>query len=77
MFELYYTACLAELEEITPTKDKKPCSLLFQQAVQSARMYYNDMHILPYTHYAGYLYRQQEYKSVLRYWAEAAKVVQK
>lgn len=35
------------------------------------------MHLYPYTSYAAYCYRHQEYKTALKYWASAARIIQK
>jgi len=74
---MFDTAYLAEIEETRPTPHKKPCHELFQEAISSVRINYNDMHIFPYTMYAAYLSRQTDYKQAMKYWAHAARVVQR
>jgi hypothetical protein len=66
---------LAELEEIKPTPGRVPCITLLQQGIQSARKYYNNMHVYPYTYQAGYFYRHNLYKQAFKSWANASDVI--
>lgn len=66
---------LADLEEINPTQGRPPCSSLFQEAILSARKYYNNQHVYPYTYQAGYFYRHNMYKEAFESWANASDVI--
>ncbi|OXA55649.1 menin [Folsomia candida] len=68
---------LADLEEVNPTSGKPTCPTLYQDAVLSGRTYYGDMHIYPYTSNAAYFFRHNDFKTSLKYWAHAARIVQK
>lgn len=74
-----YLVTLADLEELSPstTPGKLDPPALYQEAVLSNRTFYNDMHIFPYTAFAGYSFRNEDFKSALKYWAHAARIVQK
>ncbi|XP_071454833.1 menin [Hetaerina americana] len=66
---------LGDLEEIAPTSGRPPCSVLFEEAVNSARLYYNNQHVYPYTYQGGYFYRSSMYKEAFESWANAADVI--
>ncbi|XP_046388544.1 menin [Ischnura elegans] len=66
---------LGDLEEIAPTSGRPPCSSLFDEAVNSARLYYNNQHVYPYTYQGGYFYRSGMYKEAFESWANAADVI--
>ncbi|KAL1122304.1 hypothetical protein AAG570_003709 [Ranatra chinensis] len=66
---------LAELEEIKPSPGRVPCATLLQQGIQTARKYYNNMHVYPYTYQAGYFYRHNLYKQAFKSWANASDVI--
>uniref|UniRef100_A0A1B6KSE4 Menin n=2 Tax=Cicadellinae TaxID=33370 RepID=A0A1B6KSE4_9HEMI len=66
---------LADLEEISPTPGRPPCSSLFQEAIMSARKHYNNQHVYPYTYQAGYFYRHNMYKEAFESWANASDVI--
>ncbi|KAG5330838.1 MEN1 protein, partial [Acromyrmex charruanus] len=68
---------LAELEEAAPTPGRPPPIDLFQEAVRSARKYYGNAHVYPYTYQGGYLYRHELHVNALASWADAADVLRK
>nr|XP_018897521.1 PREDICTED: menin [Bemisia tabaci] len=66
---------LGDLEEISPTLGRPPCSSLFQEAILMSRKYYNNMHVYPYTYQGGYFYRHNLYKEAFQSWANASDVI--
>ncbi|XP_014212070.1 menin [Copidosoma floridanum] len=68
---------LGELEEAAPTPGRCPAIHLFQEAVQSARKYYDNSHVYPYTYLGGYLYRHGLHVNALASWADAADALRK
>ncbi|XP_075225857.1 menin 1 [Lycorma delicatula] len=66
---------LADLEEISPSPGRPPCSTLFQEAILCARKHYNNQHVYPYTYQAGYFYRHNMYKEAFESWANASDVI--
>ncbi|PSN44102.1 Menin [Blattella germanica] len=66
---------LSDLEEVSPTPGRPPCSTLFQEAAISARTYYKNQHVYPYTYQGGYFYRHKMYKEAFESWANAADVI--
>ncbi|KDR24179.1 Menin, partial [Zootermopsis nevadensis] len=66
---------LSDLEEVSPTSGRPPCSTLFQEAAISARTYYKNQHVYPYTYQGGYFYRHKMYKEAFQSWANAADVI--
>lgn len=66
---------LSDLEEVSPTPGRPPCSTLFQEAAMSARTYYKNQHVYPYTYQGGYFYRHKMYKEAFGSWANAADVI--
>lgn len=66
---------LSDLEEVSPTPGRPPCSALFQEAVLSARTYYANQHVYPYTYQGGYFYRHKMYKQAFESWANASDVI--
>lgn len=67
--------CLGELEEVSATKGRPTCVELYTAAIASARKYYKNHHVYPYTYQGGYYYRQQKYKDALAAWANAGDVI--
>ncbi|OXU26838.1 hypothetical protein TSAR_008527 [Trichomalopsis sarcophagae] len=68
---------LGELEEAAPTPGRPPAINLFQEAIRSARKYYGNAHIYPYTYQGGYLYRHGLHANALASWADAADALRK
>ncbi|VEN59854.1 unnamed protein product [Callosobruchus maculatus] len=66
---------LGDLEEISPKEGKVPCKTLFEEAITSARTYYNNQHVYPYTYQGGYFYRNKMYKEAFESWANASDVI--
>ncbi|CAH1104885.1 unnamed protein product [Psylliodes chrysocephalus] len=66
---------LGDLEEIAATEGKVPCKDLFQEAVTSARSYYSNQHVYPYTYQGGYFYRNKMYEEAFESWANASDVI--
>ncbi|XP_030750722.1 menin isoform X2 [Sitophilus oryzae] len=66
---------LGDLEEISPKRSDIPCSSLFEEAIESARKYYNNQHVYPYTYQGGYYYRNNMYKEAFESWANASDVI--
>ncbi|KAJ9585308.1 hypothetical protein L9F63_002893, partial [Diploptera punctata] len=66
---------LSDLEDLSPTPGRPPCSTLFQEAAISARKYYKNQHVYPYTYQGGYFYRHKMYKDAFESWANAADVI--
>uniref|UniRef100_A0A6P7F8Q7 Menin n=1 Tax=Diabrotica virgifera virgifera TaxID=50390 RepID=A0A6P7F8Q7_DIAVI len=66
---------LGDLEEISATEGKVPCKLLFEEAIFSARNYYNNQHVYPYTYQGGYFYRNKMYEEAFESWANASDVI--
>uniref|UniRef100_A0A1L8DCS9 Menin n=2 Tax=Nyssomyia neivai TaxID=330878 RepID=A0A1L8DCS9_9DIPT len=66
---------LGELEEMCQT-DKRPASeALYEESVRSARTYYKNYHVYPYTYQGGYYYRKNLYKNAFASWANAGDVI--
>lgn len=68
---------LGDLEEINPTPGRPPPLELFQESVISAKKFYNDHHVYPYTYKGGFCYRNGRYKEAIEAWANAASVIRK
>ncbi|KAH0566850.1 hypothetical protein KQX54_004813 [Cotesia glomerata] len=68
---------LGDLEEAAPTPGRPPAIVLFQEAIKSARKYYGNAHVYPYTYQGGYLYRHGLHANALASWADAADVLRK
>ncbi|KAJ8919274.1 hypothetical protein NQ315_003858 [Exocentrus adspersus] len=66
---------LGDLEEISSKEGKVPCKTLFEEAIVSARRYYNNQHVYPYTYQGGYFYRNKMYKEAFESWANASDVI--
>ncbi|XP_057668946.1 menin [Diorhabda carinulata] len=66
---------LGDLEEISATEGKVPCKSLFEEAIYSARTYYNNQHVYPYTYQGGYFYRNKMYEEAFESWANASDVI--
>lgn len=69
------TGNLGDLEEISPTPDRQLCSVLFEEAILSAKTFYQNQHVYPYTYQAGFFYRHNMYKEAFESWANAADVI--
>jgi menin len=67
---------LGDLEELFPTPGRPPCATLFEEAISSARTFYRNHHVYPYTYQGGYYYRHNMYKEAFESWANAADVIQ-
>ncbi|KAH9418569.1 Menin [Dermatophagoides pteronyssinus] len=71
---------LGDIEDVcsihSTTARKHPLEL-FNEAIESARKYYNDYHVYPYTYLGGYYFRKRQFKQAFRAWADAARVVMK
>ncbi|KAF7993352.1 hypothetical protein HCN44_006412 [Aphidius gifuensis] len=52
-----------------------PAIALFEEAIRSARLYYGNAHVYPYTYQGGYLYRHGHHANALASWADAADVL--
>lgn len=68
---------IGDLEEVNTTPGRPSPEVLFEEAIESARSYYDNMHVYPYTYLGGYYYRMKHYKEALRAWAEASHVISK
>ncbi|KAK9870331.1 hypothetical protein WA026_006416 [Henosepilachna vigintioctopunctata] len=66
---------LGDLEEIAPKEGRIQCNTLFKEAIQSARTFYNNQHVYPYTYQGGYFYRHKMYKEAFESWANASDVI--
>ncbi|XP_044732761.1 menin isoform X2 [Chrysoperla carnea] len=66
---------LGDLEEIASTPGRPPCATLFKEAIKSAKTYYSNHHVYPYTYQGGYFYRNKMYKEAFESWANAADVI--
>lgn len=70
-------ANLADLEEISPSPERPPCKQIFEEATSTAKEFYNDQHIYPYTYLGGYYNRKKQYYEAMRCWVDAAHVAGK
>jgi menin len=68
-------ATLADMEEVKATEGRPLSSAIYVQAIESARLHYDNMHVYPYTYYGNYHYRRANYKQALHSWAQAAAVI--
>ena len=68
---------LGDLEEISPTEGRPHCKQLFNESINSAKQFYNNQHVYPYTFQGGYCYRKKRYKDALSSWADASDVIRK
>ncbi|KAJ8927114.1 hypothetical protein NQ314_020387 [Rhamnusium bicolor] len=66
---------LGDLEEISSKVGRVPCKTLFEEAIASARTYYNNQHVYPYTYQGGYFYRNKLYQEAFESWANASDVI--
>lgn len=66
---------LGDLEEISAKEGKVPCEKLFEESIASARTYYNNHHVYPYTYQGGYFYRNKMYDEAFQSWANASDVI--
>lgn len=66
---------IGDLEEVNPMPGRPSPELLFKEAIESAKKYYENMHVYPYTYLAGYYYRIRHYREAMRAWAEASQVI--
>ncbi|XP_055840071.1 menin isoform X2 [Episyrphus balteatus] len=66
---------LGELEEVSPTIGRKSCEALYIEAIQSAKVFYNNHHVYPYTYQGTYYYRLGKYREAFRSWANAGDVI--
>ncbi|CAH1724423.1 unnamed protein product [Aphis gossypii] len=68
---------LGDLEELNATPGRPHCTILFEEAISAARIYYNDMFVYPYTYQGGYFYRHNMIKDAFASWANASQVISK
>lgn len=68
---------LGDLEEISPTPGRPSSLVLFNKAINSARVHYKNMHVYPYTYLGGYHFRHRHFKEAIAAWSEAACVIRK
>lgn len=68
---------IGDLEEVNATPGRPSPEVLFKEAIESAKSYYDNMHVYPYTYLGGYYYRMKHYREALRAWAEASRVISK
>lgn len=68
---------LGDLEEISPTPGRPPPVDIFEEAIQSSKVHYDNQHVYPYTYLGGYHNRNHNYKQALKAWAEATNAVKK
>lgn len=67
-------------DDTTPETELKEssrpdCVALYNQAIRSARTYYDDRHVYPYTFQGGYYHRHKMYKEAFHAWACAGDVI--
>lgn len=71
---------LGDIEDVcsihSTTARKHPLEL-FNEAIESAKKYYNDYHVYPYTYLGGYYFRKRQFKQAFQAWADASRVVMK
>lgn len=63
-----------DVDEVTSLPD---ASAIYHQAIRSARTYYEDRHVYPYTFQGGYYHRHKMYKEAFNAWACAGDVIRK
>ncbi|XP_011189569.2 menin [Zeugodacus cucurbitae] len=66
---------LGELEEISPTPKRISCEQLYKEAIQSARKFYRNHHVYPYTYQGNFYNRLLKYREAFAAWANAADVI--
>lgn len=66
---------LGELEEISPTPKRISCEQLYKEAIQSARKFYRNHHVYPYTYQGNFYNRLLKYREAFASWANAADVI--
>ncbi|XP_012161606.1 menin isoform X2 [Ceratitis capitata] len=66
---------LGELEEISPTPKRITCEQLYKEAIQSARNFYRNHHVYPYTYQGNFYNRLLKYREAFAAWANAADVI--
>ncbi|GAB0092231.1 Menin [Sergentomyia squamirostris] len=66
---------LGELEEMCQTSTRPASEELYEESVQSARKFYKNYHVYPYTYQGGYYYRKNLYKNAFSSWANAGDVI--
>ncbi|KAL3875111.1 hypothetical protein ACJMK2_038045 [Sinanodonta woodiana] len=68
---------LGDLEELCPTLERPLPVQIFDKAIESAKTYYNEQHVYPYTYLGAYHCRKGNYREALKAWADAASVIKK
>lgn len=63
------------LEENGSRPLRPDSATLYIQAIRSARTYYDDRHVYPYTFQGGYYHRHKMYKEAFNAWACAGDVI--
>ncbi|TMW48962.1 hypothetical protein DOY81_005953 [Sarcophaga bullata] len=66
---------LGELEEINPTSKHITCEELYREAIESAKVHYQNHHVYPYTYQGNYYNRLNRYRDAFAAWANAADVI--
>uniref|UniRef100_A0A1B0ABC3 Menin n=1 Tax=Glossina pallidipes TaxID=7398 RepID=A0A1B0ABC3_GLOPL len=66
---------LGELEEVNPTIKRVSCEHLYREAIESARLHYQNHHVYPYTYQGNYYNRLNKYREAFGAWANAADVI--
>ncbi|XP_055386137.1 menin [Condylostylus longicornis] len=66
---------LGELEEVSATYKRPNCEEIYKEAIKSARKYYENHHVYPYTYQGNYYYRQMNYRQAFASWANASDVI--
>ncbi|XP_073434561.1 menin isoform X2 [Dendrobates tinctorius] len=67
---------LADLEDLALTSGRPKPLELYNQAIQSSRVHYENQHLYPHIYLAAYHCRKKDVREALKAWAETAAVIQ-
>jgi Menin. len=66
---------IADLEEIEPTDQKLTIIELYEKAISINIKQYGGRQVYPFTYYAGFSFRTQQYRKALELWKQGARAV--
>ncbi|XP_069596226.1 menin isoform X1 [Ranitomeya imitator] len=67
---------LADLEDLASTSGRPKPLELYNKAIQSSRVHYENQHLYPHIYLAAYHCRKKNVREALKAWAETAAVIQ-
>ncbi|KAM5138115.1 menin [Mantella aurantiaca] len=67
---------LADLEDLAPTPGCPKPLELYNKAIQSSKVHYENQHLYPHIYLAAYHCRSKDVREALKFWAETSAVIQ-